>query len=356
MALAPDIAAPEYDAVVAPASRDPIDKLPSEAAEKLRRLRRLARQASDHARPASERHRDAREAARRARDAYEKLSKDYERGAFTRTVEEALPYAQRSEPGERARRVVMQRIEPDTKRLERERRDVERLEREAADLEEELHAASSRFQEIAGVVRRCESWLVELPPRTQLRMAEVELLTVRKGETPADCAVRLEQQCRAISQQILDAKAAPSPSGETIERITKEIHALAAAGVPDIFETSESGAIAWPTRRQEVAGFTTTGDRVMVGHSPIDAAAVLCWLHRDAIIEKLSDEIRAHADDASALSRDDRQALITELSGRRLGLERQLEQLYEAEDGAGRVIFRLEGIAPPAVLGVEIVP
>jgi hypothetical protein len=271
-----------------------------------------------------------------------------------RTEEIEVPFAQRTEEGQRARVQVVRRVAPDEKRLQAERLVVERLSREVEEHRDEQHARGAAFQSIAGVVNRVEAWLTDgLPRRAVLRMHGGPEPKLGKDESPADAVVRLEQQIGALEQRRLDFKALPVHSSEVIARLTEEIDALARSGTPDVFDCVEGNPIAWPTYRQQLHGFSANADNVLVGGSMTNSLALFAWLHKDALLKALKAEVMKAADDANGITTADREAALKEIAANRLAAERVLEHWYTIQEQANVTVFRIDDMAPAAILGVS---
>jgi hypothetical protein len=79
---------------------------------------------------------------------------------------------------------------------------------------------------------------------------------------------------------------------------------------------------------------------------------VLFWLHKDAIIERIEREIDAIADDANALTLEQRTEQVALISADKLATEREEEHFLIQAVVAGAAIQRRSAADPRAVLGL----
>jgi hypothetical protein len=77
------------------------------------------------------------------------------------------------------------------------------------------------------------------------------------------------------------------------------------------------------------------------------------WLHRDAIIEKIETAIDALADDAHALTAEQRCDQLAEIDRERLTVERAEEHCFTEAVAAGANIIRRPTADARAVLGLS---
>jgi hypothetical protein len=87
----------------------------------------------------------------------------------------------------------------------------------------------------------------------------------------------------------------------------------------------------------------------------IDTAALMAWLHRDALLKRVDAEITAEADDTVALSPAKRQKQGAEVMGDLLAAERDEAALVWRAQGDGLPVEHRADASPLAVLGVKLV-
>jgi hypothetical protein len=84
----------------------------------------------------------------------------------------------------------------------------------------------------------------------------------------------------------------------------------------------------------------------------VDALALVAWLHRDALIARLEEEIDAQADDAKALSDEARSTKTAEIRSAILTAEREEEAIIRLIEQEGAEFERRADADPRAILSV----
>jgi len=87
----------------------------------------------------------------------------------------------------------------------------------------------------------------------------------------------------------------------------------------------------------------------------VDVFGLLCWLHRDQLIAKICEQLDEVADDAEALSQQQREEAEAQITGDMLAVERSESGLIWHADAKGDVIDFRADTSAQAVLGVRIV-
>jgi hypothetical protein len=88
------------------------------------------------------------------------------------------------------------------------------------------------------------------------------------------------------------------------------------------------------------------------GVQMVDAVALFFWLNRDLILEKMLAEAAEVADDAEALTQEERSRRQQEIAAQKLLAERSEEAIIEAAERDQIVISRRANADPRAVLGL----
>jgi len=131
-----------------------------------------------------------------------------------------------------------------------------------------------------------------------------------------------------------------------------EIENLAARGEPNVsrlIETSD-GSIAW--RERPVWDGVIAGRPLAIEGDPA-TWPFMAWLHRDSLIERLAFAIDAIADDANALTLEQRTDQIRKIDRDRLAIEREEEHWVSEARSAGATILRRPDADPRAVLSLS---
>ena len=169
-------------------------------------------------------------------------------------------------------------------------------------------------------------------------------------------------QITTLAADLHEVRSACLPSVVVRARVREQIDALAQRGAIDVTQTIEGGLpLLFPvvSVRGELFGNTIAMDGVQpltgfTSHQSVDVQAVLAWLFRDALIQRLDAEIDELADDQYALSNEESAVREQSLLDALLGAERIEEALVEAAIAEGRLVPRRPDASPLAVLGVSL--
>lgn len=197
-----------------------------------------------------------------------------------------------------------------------------------------------------GLVKNLERYCLAVSPQTPTAPAPT---AARFGSVEATRA-RLAE----LRGELEIVRAAPIPSGEAKDIMRAHIEALAAKGCPDVFPTLEGGQSPALAREMVpdviVRGVDDAALAVGQMRDTVDSAALIAWLHKDALIAKLEREIDSVADDSSALTAEERRKRLHALRADILQVERDEESLIEAIERTGAPILRRADADPRAVL------
>jgi hypothetical protein len=139
-----------------------------------------------------------------------------------------------------------------------------------------------------------------------------------------------------------EVASAPLHSDEVREKAKRFVTSLASRFTPPIFWLFEPGinSFEWPTLPRAGSSPGDPGD--------FDVAGFQAWLNPDAMLAAISREIYLLADNANALSVEERRAKEAEIRSEMLSIERFEEDLCIAEDAPRR-----PEADPRAVLGLS---
>ncbi|QIG97528.1 hypothetical protein [Bradyrhizobium sp. 6(2017)] len=214
------------------------------------------------------------------------------------------------------------------------------------------------WQAASGALVVCEDFLrFAVPGNCQLAEEEVEAPKVATGALldAIDAQRRKGRELRATLHTI---RSSAFPSSFAKARLREMIDAAAMQGAPVISNMIEhaDGKIIWPTQRvQAMVLNVATAPAAVAFHESIDVIAVLCWLHRDALIKRLDAEIDAEADDGNALSPADRERREAETLGDILAQDRVIAELVYAAQRAGLPCEHDSSCSPLALLSLRLV-
>lgn len=178
-----------------------------------------------------------------------------------------------------------------------------------------------------------------------------------KSKGTLDAARKEIARLRADLQEI---NAAPIPSKQVKAAMRAEIDRLADRGRPDMFGAVEHGnGIGWPKLTQTVqTQFMTVFTPGQDGSGQVrgratsegpDTLSLMAWLHKDALLAALDREVDEMADDAAALSDEERAAKIAKTKAALLIAERNEVALI---DESGEITYRPD-TDPRALLGID---
>jgi hypothetical protein len=217
---------------------------------------------------------------------------------------------------------------------------------------------SGRWRNAGQLARRVEEWLRDGVPsgcviREYPAVAVSDVL--KKGESIADAVERLKHRRRELKADLHRINSTPFPSADAKAKMRAQIDALAAAGEPYVGSVIEHfGDVGFPTRQMSALVHNSTPGAIAITDEP-DAIGLMMWLFRDEIVARLERAIDANADDANALSEQQRQVHAAEIGDSMLMIERQLAALVFHAQGRGENVEHDVDADVRALLGIELI-
>ncbi len=214
------------------------------------------------------------------------------------------------------------------------------LDRRIAD----LRARSPRV--LSGI----DQYLRSLPPGIVVELAPPVM--PKKGATVESVRTQIAE----LRADLHATRSAPLHSSAVKALWRADITARAERCAPNVGDTLEGAAVQWPhtlTRAELYGHAVSEGAPQIAGFAQqrsVDVLGLMCWLAGEALMEKISEEIDAEADDAGALSDDDRAEREAALLSQILELGYVEETLIEA---SGAEVARRADADPRAVLGLS---
>lgn len=226
--------------------------------------------------------------------------------------------------------------------------------RKLAQLEDKLRRVQARREKartildpVGRVVTNIEDYL-----SSRSGFSKVKPVTPAKGETVQSVSRRIAD----LRADLGAVEAAPALSSEAKARAIADIDLLAKHGAISVAEAIEHrSALQLPRGKVTIVGANKDGslntwDMQLVGPE----MALLAWLFRDELIQRVHREIDAIANDEKALSREERAERIAHISSEILQEERTLaaiiwrEELHELwpADIDPRAVLSIDGPAP----------
>ncbi|MER9529580.1 hypothetical protein NKI89_07175 [Mesorhizobium sp. M0309] len=147
------------------------------------------------------------------------------------------------------------------------------------------------------------------------------------------------------------AYSAPCRSSDVKATVRAQVAALAARGAPNVQAAINHGQeVIWPKAAVHVEQYVApdAARAHIVAKSP-DTLGLLAWCFKDQLIAALDAEIDKTSDDTGALSEDDRNTKITQLTDDLLAAERAEVQLVDAagldhrQDVDARALLGIDG-------------
>ena len=214
-----------------------------------------------------------------------------------------------------------------------ERKRLDAFAKEAARVDAVYQARSAQWTTAGQTLTSVESWLRDGTGNAALEVFEGRAPTLPKGESITDAITRLDQRCREYRADLAKIAAAPIPSAQARAKMRRTIEALARRGEISVSGlVAYNGDISFPTTQVRALVHNVEQSGAVAFVEVCDTAAVTAWLHRDALIAKLDNEISAESDDDAALDADERQRRQSEAQASLLVCERDLAALiWEAQ-------------------------
>ena len=241
-------------------------------------------------------------------------------------------------------------------------RQVIAAQRALAEAKDDLERTKARSEKLAAAAHavgasltNVESWLRHgRPPGTVLEAVEVEPPKLLKGESLLDGAARFERRSRELRADIHRVRSAPYPSGHVKRKIREQVAQLEPRG-PDVTLMIEGdGDLIWPSTHVRAEVFSE--QRALAFHDAIDVVGLLAFfLTPEIVIKRLDALVDAEADDASAMSHEQRQRAEAELLSDLLLTERDICSLIRRGQAEGLPMEFPADIDPRALLSVRCV-
>ena len=308
---------------------DVIDALPEVAAAKLRGLRQGADDAGALARSVFE----AREEARRSRMEIQArialLTKARSVGGHSLREDDPTVVAEQ-------------------KKLDKASAEFKRLE----ELSDTRHSQRSNLQRLVDSI---EQWLLSGGQPGGMVLYEGAAPVLKKGEAITDAIEGRRRRLRELAADQHRVRSAPYPSALAKAKMRAQINDLADRGCPQVLGLIEDGTpITFSTTQVPALVYNSTPGAVVAPIIP-DCLALAAWLHRDALLKALDKEIADCADDAAALTDEQRQTALAQIAGDTLAVERDEVGLIEVAASQGINVGYRPDTSPLAVLGLTLV-
>ncbi len=205
-----------------------------------------------------------------------------------------------------------------------------KIDHKRADLDRVLAVKEARSLEgkrVGDLLRNIEVAIAARPAGTVGKMDEIAPPTIK-----SDLATAIENRRRRLRELASDldhTRCAPWPCSIAKQKMRAEIEALAEAGRPDATGSIEHNtAIDWPVTNYRFDVYNAAPGAVAFGQL-IDPKALIAWLFKEQLIDRLSAEIDECADEAASLDHKSRAEKEAEVLSDILAIEREEVLLIE---------------------------
>lgn len=206
---------------------------------------------------------------------------------------------------------------------------------------ERINLRAAQHNQIAGpraeLLRNCEAWIRNTAVSHSIVDIEVvEPPKLLKGETTATAIERVRRRLRELDADANRVTSAPYPSATAKAVAADYINQLAEAAAPIVSSTVEHGGplvidgkvieppVLFASKLAEFKVSTAAGPGVATGEQ-VDTVGLLCWLFKDQMLARIGEAIDAEADDAAALTHEQRAEKLAVIKR-----DREHAELFEA--------------------------
>lgn len=229
-------------------------------------------------------------------------------------------------------------------------RQVAQKQKRRDELAKLIDERAARRGEVSQLVQRLEGFLVAHAGVALASCEPVEPV-LRKGEVIAAAIERIRRRVRELDADRRRVEAAPFPAAECKALARQQVEAMVSRGAPNLLPLVDQRApVEWP---REFTNAVVGGEKQVAGivsFQSFDALSFLAWLHRDALLARIDEEIGELVDDDQALSDPARAAKLAEIDRDKLVVEREEEALIARAHAEGLDVLRRSDADPRAVL------
>ncbi|WP_448041103.1 hypothetical protein [Bradyrhizobium liaoningense] len=230
------------------------------------------------------------------------------------------------------------------KRLAQKRSDLARL----LTLKE---ARSSDGRRLGELLRSIEQAIAGRPAGTVGKMVEIDPPSF-KGDL-IDAIAGKQRRGRELRADLARIRCAPHPSAARKAAMVEQVAGWVEQGRPDAAASIEHGApITWPLANCRFDVHNAGPGAIAFGQL-VDVVAFMAWWDRQGMIERLSAELDAVADDDAALSDEERREQEAQTLADLLAVEREECRLVEIAQMQGLPADFRADADPRAILQIE---
>ena len=223
-------------------------------------------------------------------------------------------------------------------------------------LNDRYEARSQAWTEAGQALSNAEAWLRDgQPAGTVLEDFDGPEPKLTKGESITDAIQRLRHRGRELRAAIIRNTSAPFPSAYTKAQMRRQVEQLAERGATSVSHLVEHDRPVEFSMTQLMVPVHNATPGAVGFVDVTDALALFAWLHRDALIEKLSAEIDAESDDSSAMTHEAREKENAEAFTDLLSTERDESCFVWLAQAERLPVEHRADINPVALLSLKLV-
>lgn len=232
-----------------------------------------------------------------------------------------------------------------TANVELEQRKLAIVDGDLDHAKERAERCTATWRGLRASVSNLERYLAGLPVGAVIAPFAGAAPELRKGETAIVAVERCRRRVRELDADLHRIETAPIPSAEAKALKNAELDNRISRGRPRCSPLIDHGEpVEWPSVALRSSGRDTV--------SAIDPVDILAWLFADQLRAKLDAEIDAVADDAAALSTEQRDQQRRQALRDKLTTERDEEAFVRMAIAGGALVMRRPEADPRAVLGL----
>lgn len=241
----------------------------------------------------------------------------------------------------------------DAPQIVAEKQKMRRKQADQARLNTAYEARAAIWQNLSALTRNIEQFVTARPDGSVARVVARDAPELKKGEDLLGAIEARRRRLRELESDLHGVRCAPWPSGVAKQKMRAEIEALAEAG-PDVTGIVEhNGPIGWPLTNYRFDVYNVPAPGVVAFGQLVDPKALIAWLFKDQLIDRLSAEIDECADDNAALDAKARAEKEAEALSDILACEHAEAALIEQAQAQGLPVAYRVDCDPRAVLGFE---
>ena len=221
------------------------------------------------------------------------------------------------------------------------------------DIKHRYQVRGDEAQVIRGLLANTEAMLRQgTPPGIAVEEYDGKLPALN-GKEPLPAAIaRLRQNVTSLKAELARIEAASLPLDDVLALAVKEVEELASRGRPDFSSLMHGGRIGWPELNTQVRVHNVQAPAIAFAQIP--DLALLVWLNKSALVQRITEELGARDTPALSLSVADREVATAKAAEALLLVERQEAAAMFRAWHDGLSLQPRPDLAPLAVLNLQL--